>query len=431
MKRLFSATLYTLALVSLFSSCKQEVDDIFSESSAARIERAIKEGTQQLQNAPNGWVMEYFANPESEGYTFFMEFGNKSVNIGTRNKYTNNEYKEEVSLWEVIGDNGPVLTFNSYNNLFHIFSNPQSPDMNPDLSGVGLKGDYEFVILERSDDYFLLKGKKRGTYINLTRLEEGRTGEELLSSLYAVDTYMFSTLVDKMSLDANGEKFILKNGNSHIFDAYPEGGDPIVDTEKYPFIVTEAGIRFCNKLKFGDVEVQEFRLNADKTKLVSVESGLFTINPPAITAYLNETTSKYWTEKDKMGDGFATLYAEMEEEFKTQYKGRRDLSAVGFMKKKEGFCFILKTASNEAVFTLPYSIDSDNQLTIKTFDAENMDNSLMDNNAKLFYNAISSLKTFLAAIQGSYIVTTDTPFLLNSIKYSKENNESQSLTVSR
>jgi len=149
-----------------FASCKFVEDDIFDASAAVRLNTAKLEYKNILTNAPNGWAMEYFATSESVGYTFLMEFNaGGTVTIAAKNSFTKNVYKTENSFFDIIGDNGPVLTFNTYNTLFNSFANPENP------RGYGLEGDYEFIVLKADSNEVKLKGKKRGTYIFLRKID--------------------------------------------------------------------------------------------------------------------------------------------------------------------------------------------------------------------------------------------------------------------
>lgn len=50
-------------------------------------------------------------------------------------------------------ENGILLSFDTYNRIFHQFSDPQS-------DGIGFGGDYEFYVMEHTSDHIVLKGKR-------------------------------------------------------------------------------------------------------------------------------------------------------------------------------------------------------------------------------------------------------------------------------
>ena len=126
-------------------SCVPEEKDIFEESSALRLNHAIENYTDKLCSAENGWVMEYFSGSDYKGVLFLLKFSHDgSVTVAAKNDIsTGGVYKEEKGLFEIIGDNGPVLSFNSYIPIFHEFSNPEdlpgTEGTNED--GLGYEGD--------------------------------------------------------------------------------------------------------------------------------------------------------------------------------------------------------------------------------------------------------------------------------------------------
>ncbi|MDY6230383.1 MAG: DUF4302 domain-containing protein, partial [Prevotella sp.] len=185
-----------LGITLSFTSCKDDEDLLFNESAAERLNQIKSVYSQRLWASPNGWAMQYYPTYENEapygtGYLMLCDFNEDysvRVAISTYNSFTQkNEYKEDVSAWEIITDNGPVLSFNSYNSVLHTFSDPEDIPSTTDETetGRGYEGDYEFVIVDAPEDasHMMLKGKKRGTYSLLTPMEEGVDYEEYLTDI--------------------------------------------------------------------------------------------------------------------------------------------------------------------------------------------------------------------------------------------------------
>ena len=73
-----------------FSSCNNEIDDIFDQNAAERTESAMKDYEAFLLADGGKWRMEYFCNSTEEGYNFIVSFRNDgSVTISGKNKYIN------------------------------------------------------------------------------------------------------------------------------------------------------------------------------------------------------------------------------------------------------------------------------------------------------------------------------------------------------
>lgn len=162
------------------ASCSDNESGIFEESAAERLENGRTEVKNTLCAEGGLWELQYFSNSEEPGYVFTCLFKpDGSVVLSTDHDWIGGEFKQEKSLWQIISDNGNVLTFNSYNTLFHIFSDPENivgplaptndgKDINE--QGYGHNGDYEFQVMEHTNDRIRLLGKKRGITAWLTRL---------------------------------------------------------------------------------------------------------------------------------------------------------------------------------------------------------------------------------------------------------------------
>ena len=131
--------LYVFAAVVLIGTmgCSRQEADLFDQSAAERLHATEDALRDNLCSARNGWELCYFPYPDAAGYAFLMKFeADGSVKIAAKNRIsTKDNYMEETSLWDIDGTQGCILTFNSYNTLFSVFSDPLS-------DGVGYSGDY-------------------------------------------------------------------------------------------------------------------------------------------------------------------------------------------------------------------------------------------------------------------------------------------------
>jgi len=199
-----------LAFVSLLTACQQEEADVFSASPAERLSKAISDYHTLLTDAPNGWEMDYFANTVSPGYNLLVKF-NKSGNaiLASRSELTTNSaYEKDSCLFDIIGDNGPVLTFNTFSKILHVFSNPENPD------GYGLEGDYEFIIIKASADTVWMKGKKYGTEVLLHKMSTGTQWKQFADERYDFTTLLFSAKTPALTLKIDKSIYTFATGYS-------------------------------------------------------------------------------------------------------------------------------------------------------------------------------------------------------------------------
>lgn len=75
MKRIYNI-LFTLIAILSFTSCSNDIDEVFDKPSAERVNDAIAEYKTVLTSAENGWLMKYYpkANTKYGGYNLLLKF---------------------------------------------------------------------------------------------------------------------------------------------------------------------------------------------------------------------------------------------------------------------------------------------------------------------------------------------------------------------
>ena len=196
-----------LILPLLLQSCLKDEKDLFSESAADRIDNTVKADRSVLIGAENGWIISLY--PESNqiygGYTLFAKFNSdNTVNVSSELYAADSVI---TSYYDVISETGPLLTFNTYNAFVHYFSDPKNPDGIGTSDG-GMKGDYEFIIIEATAEKVTLKGKKSGNTVIMTPIKQGLVWKDYMTE--------YINAVKSMSFDA----FIYENnGKSYSVNA--------------------------------------------------------------------------------------------------------------------------------------------------------------------------------------------------------------------
>ncbi len=257
MKKSLILPIFAAALA--FGSCSNDDVRIFDESAADRLESSKQSNFDMLCADGGKWAMEYFANTDEPGYLFVMEFRpDKSVTITSDHKWIDGKETAETSMWDVITDNGVVLTFNSYNKVFHIFSDPANitgenapKDQNgedEDETGYGHEGDYEFMIMshESTDARIRLRGKKHALNAYLIRLDADTDVSDYLAKAKALrtqfDAKRFPTYI--MTETATGETYDVTGLSAGVVTVVPTGStNPFAQTETKACIVTDKGMR--------------------------------------------------------------------------------------------------------------------------------------------------------------------------------------------
>ena len=278
---IFLLSLVALSTLSL-SSCKNEIDEIFDEDAVARLDKAKSEYIDILTSNGGKWQMEYYANSDEPGYVYLMTFRKDgSVTISGKNEwigYVEGEslkvptYGSQTSLWDVITDNGPVLSFNSYNKYFHVFASPEDiPSMSEediDETGYGHEGDYEFDLMKYSNDTLYITGKKYGIDMIMTRVDGNVDDEVYMNEVVAMADSFFNVKIPQVYINLpNGIRWIVKDGATSILKMFREGDDEISTAETHNVIITHDGLSFMNPLTIDGYTIQNFIRQADGSLL--------------------------------------------------------------------------------------------------------------------------------------------------------------------
>lgn len=235
--------LLTLGLA--FSACSRDEENLFDKSAAERTVEALENAQKCLVEAPNGWEFLYFCNPTTRGYNILVKFDEHGQVTASAKAYiqkesikTDSVVVDANSTWEVVSDYGPILTFNTYNDVLHLWADPQA-------DGDGFLGDYEFLILEATPERIVLKGKKHSGYSVLRRLPKDQDWTEYFTDIENMQKKLFSNS-NLLLAEIGGEKYTITDGASGIFTfankgEAPNEEDPII----LPFATTQKGI-YCS-----------------------------------------------------------------------------------------------------------------------------------------------------------------------------------------
>lgn len=253
MKKLYYL-LYMVAAV-MIAACTHEEEDLFAESSAQRADATIKANLEVLTSPDNGWLMEYFPASQQEygGYNLLLSFG-KDGQVKVASEIAAAD-KTITSLYSVNQSAGIVLSFDTYNDIFHVFSDPSDP-LGASSPGYGFEGDYDFLILEATAERVLLKGKKSGGYAVLTPMTGDWT--EYITTIQEADEAM---TFSKFKLELKGEEIPVKISDRTLTFTYTDAeGNEVSKTASY--IVTPTGYKFYAPVEINGVSISEFKFDA-------------------------------------------------------------------------------------------------------------------------------------------------------------------------
>lgn len=423
-----------------FTACVNEQPDLFDKSAPERLEEIKGVYAERLSAAEGNWVMEYYPTNEAEapkglGYLLLCQFTpDYKVRVGMNNDVTANFYKESTSAWEIITDNGPVLSFNTYNDVLHTFSAPNNiPDTEEnkeDETGKGYEGDYEFVITDLDADVqqAMLKGKKRGTYNRLTHLPAGTDFRTYLDDVEKFCKNKFPIGGNDLRMEVGGKLYNVASMPGGLPNIYPSTGDVVVDKDLRPYLIIKHDgayyLRFRNAFHVEDVSEQEFVYDESRDEFRGVEdesSVLRGISDEELPSYLNSVggvVMKFGLSNYTDASG---KYKQMLEAFSQDLSGKSytlQKVVLNIINEGNGIDMVIGCKSGRgATLNVTYRASfKANGQNVEIGSWADLGNS----NARKLYNDCPAVKDFLDTLVGSYSIgVVGSRFNISEIRFEK------------
>ena len=422
-----------LAFVAIAAGCSREEESLFEMSAAERAAYAINKADSTLLSATNGWEMLYTPSYDYRGYNLLVKFEeNGGVKFAAKNSLTtSNKYEEDSnSTWNLVSNQGPILTFDTHNGILHKFCDPD--EGGSALAGKGYEGDFEFLILRTTDNQMLLKGKKRGTYIIMNRLEEGLNWEDYFNQVEQASAKMFSNK-NIMEVKIEDKAYTLFNGAEGIF-YLTEKGEPVdeLNIDAYPFANTREGITLTAGF-----------LNNKQDRVYRLDGGVLRGENSTISSGNLNTYFDYYIRLNGMGMTIdvANIGSGMAAKIDAVNKSLKSVAGNRAAVKGLRFFYEVIISSNiniPSVHTFAiqflYTLDGSTQETPVAFyyDSEINESGITltytqprdatDKTGETLLNAVPTLADLLKAVNGTYVITTDN--LINPSLGSKMTNSS-------
>lgn len=307
-------------------ACLFQEDDIFEKSSANRAAENVAELQELLVNVPNGWKMEYYPGTDYSmgGITLLCRFDGNNVTLMSEvGSVKTASGKEASSLYKVTSEESTVLTFDSFNEFIHCFSEPIM-GMNTNL-----EGDYEFVYMGQEDNKVILQGRRYHNTMVMTPLTQGVNWKDYIGQLNLIEREAF---LKTYSLMVGGQEVGNAVRTSHLFSLTVEGQT----SSSVPFIYTPEGIRFKDEITIQGKTVQNFVWNKENMTFTSSDEEAADV---VLKAYYPQDYTPY---EDYLGT-YYMYYREYEkyneEEDKVEF--RPGYMAVELQQKVAGESFVL------------------------------------------------------------------------------------------
>ncbi len=273
--------LYTALLLSIFvfQSCLKDQKDAFDESASARIEKYLDNAQKSLISSEYGWILDYYPHEDRQfgGYTYTVKFTKNEV----EGQLEVEPKTKAKSLYALKINNGPELSFDTYNNVLHHYSVPtiQQPK--------GMSGDFEFVIDSIGKDVIKLHGKIYQNVMYLRKLKEDAT------------TYLIkvSTMAENFNLIASagtigGKKALVKYDTDNRQATFVDANGKEISTA---YNYTDKGIRLYLPVYVNGVELSELSYNDANLSVTGNQISLLKgyVNPILVQKAIGNISTSY------------------------------------------------------------------------------------------------------------------------------------------
>lgn len=175
--------------------------------------------------------MDYFIGDNSSygGYAFVVKFD--SLTVTASSELTKGS---STSYYKLTTDNGPVLTFDTYNDVFHALATPSQSNYE------GNHADYEFQIVSATPELVVLRGRRTNNLVYLHPLTT--TPEEYLAKVADTEKKF---IVASLSTDVDGKNVSADLDINNRQVSFYSTTDSTF-SKSCAFTFTDTGIRLSN-----------------------------------------------------------------------------------------------------------------------------------------------------------------------------------------
>lgn len=262
-KKIFIFLLMAMPTLVL-QSCLKDDKDVFDESSATRLQNYLTNTQNTLTGSEYGWAFDYYPDRDQQygGFSYAVKFNPDSAIVSCE---LANPTRTATSLYTMTTDNGPVLSFDTYNTFLHFFATPSSDRYE------AYDGDFEFTVQEVTADRIKLKGVRSGNTMYMYRLTKP-ADQYLIDVENMENEFILSTA--QGTLGVSGQQVNVS------FDLDNRQAEVIVgtDTTETAFNYSDKGIRFYHPIEAGGQSEYDFTFDPTTLALTGVNDPSIVLN---------------------------------------------------------------------------------------------------------------------------------------------------------
>lgn len=348
--------LFCLVAVMVVSACTHEEEDLFDSSSADRADATIKAYTDILTGAENGWLMEYYPEMQQKygGYNTLVKFDADGKVTVSSDIYGATD--AVTSLYSVKQSAGAMLSFDTYNEIFHLYSDPSDPS-GLGGAGYGMEGDYDFLILEATPEKVVVKGKKSGNVAVMTPVSG--SWADYITEIQTLEAAMLS---NKYTMTVGGKEIFVRKSQRTLSLSYEMNGETV--SQKVSYIVTPTGMKFYAPITVNGTEFADLIYDESTDAFASSTSGVTMVK---ILPTVNElfVEGDWFIAYSRLGS-FAKPYFDMVKDMEDDLGEVLQYAFMGSMLSESGtFGFNFISSGYGGVLYFNYQLIGDNQIALQ------------------------------------------------------------------
>ena len=433
--RILSRMGLAFSVFSLFgavmTSCTFEQEDLFDESASLRITHMNDQLKDRLvaqsSDGKHGWVIQYFVagtdDYDFEGFNLFGRFYNdNSVTLASNHRYLRNgnanKYTEYTSLYELLAEEGPVLSFNTWNDILTVFEDPVDPGKAPGAlasDGEGMGGDHNLVLNSFDDNCLTFHGERHGAIVRFVPCD--RPWQEYIDDTNKLKDFISSgTYSDFYVMGPKGDTLYFKNVRTGIITYYERLNDPLFPST-INCVFTPNGFRLHHENEINGTKFQEFRMAADSTCLLSADDSVKVMGCWD-NNFVNDIKKKdkMWTfDTATFNASQLALYNSIVEDM-----GTLEVKGIGFYDAALTLEFTIGSKLVYASLPLSFKKLSYGKVVLAYDPASKPDSNLKNLNKQGHKNVESLMRELAASLVGTYKLTPDYYFIPTAMTLTQE-----------
>lgn len=424
--KIYSAISVALFATALTACSSFQEDDLFDESASLRITKFNEDLqarlVEQSTEGKYGWVIQYFVGSESKGYNLFGRFdASGKVTLASNHPYLRggnaNKYTEYVSSYEMLREDGPVLAFNTWNDVLTVFVDPVDPSQAPSTivnDGEGMKGDHNFLFHAYEGQNILFRGQRHAAGIRFVPCD--RPWEDYITDADAFKNSITNSTFNNFYVTDGKDTMYFSGLNNGLFTYQERLIDPL-QSEPCACVFSVDGFRLKNKGQLGEKSFQNFTISDQKDCLYNEDKTVRVI--PTWDNYIINTRTAVWNyEMEQMSNDQKALLEQINAELR-KYNKNYSIAQVGLGQSKgkgaiNGLVITFytnaaKTKTNTAGVALTNIRTAYGQMQISYSDANKVDGNLESLGKKS--DIVTVARQFAATLSGTFNIVPNDYFL--------------------